>query len=210
MVFKLSRENAIARNRLDDRQVTELIGIVRGFLADNILSDDEILYLRKWLAASEAVVKNPLIVSLYKRINEVLADGIIDDEEREDLFATLTALTGNNFEEGELLKSSTLPLCSPAPTIIFSDNRFTFTGTFFSGKRKDCERMVQEYGGLVGGLSQKTRYLVIGEYATETWMYSSFGRKIERAVELREAGFPIAIISEAHWLEAVDEERDFA
>jgi hypothetical protein len=40
---------------------------------------------------------------------------------------------------------------------------------------------------------------VIGEYATDAWQNSSFGRKIEKAVAMREAGSPISIVSEAHW-----------
>jgi hypothetical protein len=41
--------------------------------------------------------------------------------------------------------------------------------------------------------------LVVGLYATESWKHSSFGTKIIKAVDMREAGAPIAIVSEAHW-----------
>ncbi|WP_109317236.1 BRCT domain-containing protein [Pseudovibrio ascidiaceicola] len=203
MGIVITRENSVSRNRLDDRQVTELIGISRGLLADNQLSDEEIRFLRKWLAASEGVVKNPLVANLYLRLNDVLADGVVDDDERKDLFSTLSALTANDFEEGEVLKSTTLPLCSPLPDVVFDGNRFTFTGTFACAKRKKCEEVTKSLGASVGGIAQKTRFLVIGEYATDSWIHSSFGRKIEQAVEWRDTGFPISIISEQHWISAL-------
>ena len=45
----------------------------------------------------------------------------------------------------------------------------------------------------------KTDYLVIGSYATDSWAHSSWGRKIEKAVEMTNKGHPVKIISEEHW-----------
>ena len=45
-------------------------------------------------------------------------------------------------------------------------------------------------------------YLLIGLFASRDWANTSFGRKIEKAVALRESGIPIAIISEEHWRRA--------
>lgn len=42
--------------------------------------------------------------------------------------------------------------------------------------------------------------LVIGAYATDSWAHSSFGRKIEKALEIREEGSQISIVSELHWV----------
>ncbi|MCB1343353.1 MAG: BRCT domain-containing protein [Pseudooceanicola sp.] len=185
--------------RLDDRQVTELIGIARGLIVDGHLSDTEIHFLRGWLAANEGVTGNPLIGLLVDRIETVMADGVIDEDERRELHETLTEMTANDFEVGEALKATTLPLCRPAPDIAHPGKRFCFTGTFTFGKRNECEAAASERGGAVGSLTQKTDFLVIGEYATDSWAQSSFGRKIEKAVAMREAGVPIHIVSEAHW-----------
>lgn len=188
-----------AHHRLNDRQVTELIGIARGLLIDGHLSDDEIHFLHRWLAANETITGNPLIATLVQRVEETLADGVIDEDERADLHDTLNRLTANDFELGEVLKSTTLPLCDPAPDILFAARRFCFTGTFTFGKRKDCEAAVADRGATTGTLTQKTDFLVIGEYASDAWIHSSYGRKIEKAVDMRDRGFPVRIVSEAHW-----------
>ncbi len=38
-------------------------------------------------------------------------------------------------------------------------------------------------------------------YATESWAQSAFGRKIEKAAEMRAGGHAIRIVGEAHWVE---------
>ena len=158
-------------------------------------------FLQKWLAANVAVSQQPLIRTLYKRINVVLADGVFDQEEKAILLDTLNSFSSRDFELGEVLKSSSLPLCDPAPHLSFNGRTYCFTGTFIYGQRKDCERAVTERGGVCGGLNRKTEVLVVGAYATESWKHSSFGNKILQASEWRDEGRPIAIVSEQHWTE---------
>lgn len=80
---------------------------------------------------------------------------------------------------------------------------FLFTGTMAYGPRKACEALVVERGGsIAAGVSKKTHYLVIGSIGNEQWLHSSYGTKITKAVEIREVGANIAIVSEAHWQRA--------
>ncbi|RCW84869.1 BRCT domain-containing protein [Paracoccus lutimaris] len=187
-----------------DRQVTELTGIARGLIADGHLSDAEIVFLHKWLAANEGVHSHPMVSRLIQRIEESAADKVIDEDERRDLHDTLNRLTGNDFELGEVLKSTTLPLDNPAPALTFERQRYCFTGTFVTGTRKQCEAEVISRGGRCGTIAWSTNVLVIGEYATASWAQSSFGRKIEQAVEWQNQGSPIRIVSEAHWRQHID------
>jgi NAD-dependent DNA ligase len=176
------------------------MGLARGLIADGELNDTEIEYLEAWLAATEGITSNPIIADMVRRINEARADGIIDEDEREEIAEVLKAFSASDFELGEALKSTTLPLCAPPPEIDFSDRRFTFTGTFVYGSRKDCELAVIERGANAGSIRKDTDFLVIGEYASDNWVQSSYGRKIEKAVEYRDIrGLPLRIISEAHW-----------
>jgi hypothetical protein len=41
--------------------------------------------------------------------------------------------------------------------------------------------------------------LVIDELRSRAWKHTSFGRKIQKAVELRADGRPLAILAEEHW-----------
>jgi hypothetical protein len=42
----------------------------------------------------------------------------------------------------------------------------------------------------------KLDYLVIGAQSSPAWAYSTYGRKIERAIELRDRGIDIIILHE--------------
>lgn len=129
----------------------------------------------------------------------MLADGVADMEERAELLDTLNRFSSRDFELGEVLKATTLPLCDPCPTLSFPGRSYCFTGTFSYGQRRHCEQAVVDRGGEAGSLTRKTHVLVIGCYATESWKHSAFGNKIVKASELRDAGVPISIVSEAHW-----------
>jgi hypothetical protein len=191
--------NRVNADRISGRQIDELIGLARGLLADEKIDQSEVEFLQKWLVTNLAISNQPLIRTLYKRLNEILRDGIVDADEASDLFDTLNHFVHRDFELGRSLKTTSLPLNNPEPDLVFPGHRYCFNGTFTFGQRKDCEHAVTERGGAVGSLIQKTRFLVIGTYATESWKHSSYGNKISQACEWRERGIPIAIVSEAHW-----------
>ena len=193
------------RARVDDRIVNELLGLAHGITADGKITQDEAEYLQKWLAANTAAADNPIVSNLLEKVGTYLQDGFLDEEEAADLQDTLSRFAGGNFELGELLKSTSLPLDVPTPIIGIPDCRFCFTGTFAYGSRKDCERVVAELGGNSGSLTKQTDFLVIGLYATDSWAHSSYGRKIEKAVTMKNKGQPIKIVGEVHWLESVNQ-----
>lgn len=191
--------NRFGGDRLSSRQIDELIGIARGVAADGVLNQTEVEFLQKWLAANGSISDQPVIRTLYQRVGEVLRDGIANEDECAELLETLNSFSNRDFELGEVLKSTTLPLCDPPPELSFAGQAYCFTGTFVYGKRKDCEQAVMDRGASCGSLTMKTDFLVIGTYATESWKHSSMGNKIIRACQWRDEGMPISIVSEEHW-----------
>lgn len=191
--------NRLSSDRITSRQIDELTGLARGITADGSVNHAEAEFLQSWLAANIAAVQQPIIAILYDRIKSYLLDGVLDQEETVELLETLRSFTGDNIELGEVLKATSLPLCEPKPPLHFTDMRYCFTGTFTYGSRKDCEQAVQARGAVPGSLTSKTDFLVIGSYATESWKHSSFGTKIIKAIDFQDKGYPISIVSEAHW-----------
>lgn len=191
--------NRYGRERISDRQIDELIGLAKGIAADGQIHHAEVEFLQSWLAANLAISDQPLIGDLYRRVATILSDGIVDEEEKEELLETLQNFTGKLGEIGEALKSTTLPLCKPAPEITFPAARFCFTGAFIFGSRKECEAAVTKRGAVSGSLIRETNYLVIGTYVTDSWKHSSHGLKILKAVDMKARQIPIAIVSEDHW-----------
>src|SRR3546814_2242413 len=108
--------------------------------ADGASNQHEAEFLQKGLAANIAISSQPVIQTLYRRVSEVLADGRLEDDEAQDLLSTLDQLSTRDLEHGEVLKSSDLPLCDPAPHLVFDNRLYCFTGTFNFGRRAECEK----------------------------------------------------------------------
>ncbi|MEZ5927715.1 MAG: hypothetical protein R3C55_04440 [Parvularculaceae bacterium] len=96
-------------------------------------------FLQKWLSQNLHITDHPLVRTLYARVSEMLGDGSLDGVKQQELLDTLNRLS-RDFELGEAMKATTLPLCSPAPDVTFLGSTFCFTGTFVFGNRKQCER----------------------------------------------------------------------
>lgn len=190
---------AYGNDRIESRQIDELIGIARGVTADGILNRAEVDFIERWLVANMGFYVSPLCRTLYDRVSEILRDDIVSAEESRELIEALSRFSGGGFELGEVFKPTTLPLCDPAPSITFFDRMFCFTGTFQFGQRKACEAEVERRGASFGSVTRKTDYLVIGAYVTDAWKHSNHGLKIEKAMEYRETHGSPAIISEEYW-----------
>jgi len=184
--------------RRADAGIDELIGFVRGLLADGEISEAETISLAAWTLKHREIASDWPVNVLAKRLNRIFADGRVDDTEREDLKELLVEILGEN-EDPLVTPSTSLPLCKPAPDVIFDQNVFVMTGKFAFGPRRICEAEVLARGGRVGtSVTLQTSYVVIGSVGSRDWIHSSWGRKIEKAARYREL-CPLAIVSERHW-----------
>jgi NAD-dependent DNA ligase len=204
----MASESESERNtRIARRQkLDELIGLARGLTADGVLNQSEVEYLEKWLVAHSQVVRaSPVTQTLHRRVAEMLSDGVVDPQERAELFDTLSRFSGNDFELGEVFPSTSLPFCDPVPLITFPGQAFCLTGIFKRGGRSACEAEIRERGGTIHvALTQKTNYLVVGAYASQDWKHSSFGTKILKAIEYRDRNIGTKIIGEDAWSKALE------
>ncbi len=189
----------VNNSRLRDRQVDELIGMAKGISADGVLNNSELDYLVRWLVANRDITSEPIVAILYERIRAMLADGVFDEEERAALLETLQAFGSSPMEMGEVMRSTTIPFTNPLPQLEFSGRRYCFTGTFKHGTRQECEATMADLGAIAGSLTKNTDALIVGYYATEAWLHSSYGRKIMKAVDMINGGHHIAIVPEDHW-----------
>ena len=189
-----------------NRAIEHLLGMVTGMVADGQLHDLEIKMLSTWLASYPEVTTEFPVSVIARKISEVLADGIITEDERSHLLAVLLGLASTDFS----VTGSATPEVITLPIednveINFSDALVCFTGEFLYGTRAACERVVLKLGArCADNVSKKVNILVIGTNVSVDWAHTSFGRKIQKAVELRDEGHPIEIISERRWLQFVE------
>lgn len=188
------------RKQIDDRKIDALIGLSKGIVADGIVNQQEAEMLQNWLVQSRQATSNPIIENLLEKVDSILEDGVLDDEESSELMSVLQQIGGENSEIGELAKTSKLPVDDPMPSIIFKNSTFLFTGTCAFGSRKQCQDVIERLGGKnAKSVTKSLNYLVLGTYITDSWAHETFGRKIEKAIEYRDNNVPLSIVTEEHW-----------
>lgn len=190
--------------RVADRLIDELIGISRGVIADGVVDEKEAIFLGRWIEQHREIADRWPVNVLYVRLTEMLRDGILSEDEQQELLGTLRDLTGDSTLLSEPNQSTSLPVDRPPPEIVFGGKTFCLTGRFVFGSMLDCEEAIFEMGGtVVASPGQETDYLVIGEGSSPDWIHTTFGRSIEKAVELKSAGAPICIVTEEHWVDSL-------
>ena len=188
--------------RLEARVASELIGVARGLIFDGYVTDREAVQLHDWLHAHPEALAHFPGRELARLLMRIFADGFIDDDEREALRAQLEMVVGGGDGRSPTEDwHTTLPLDRPPPSIAFGGSTFVFTGSFAFGERTACIAAVESLGGTAAkNVSRKVDYLVIGEIGSLAWVTSSYGRKIERAADIRARGDRLRIVEERHWL----------
>jgi NAD-dependent DNA ligase len=198
---------SLNRGRRYARSIDEILGFLRGVTADDVITTPEVLRLTEWVDINREFVSEWPVNVLYQRLTRILADDVVTEEERTDLKVIVDQILGSDHEQPFERASSSLPLCSPVPEIIFDRNVFVLTGKFLYGTRRSCEEEVQVRGGTCAdNVTLGTSYLVIGEIASRDWRHTTHGRKIQKAVDYKEH-CSIAIVSEQHWASYLMPER---
>ena len=183
----------------------ELLGIARGLLADEELSDTEIEFLHDWLEERYPITSAFPGNVIHKRIKEVLEDGVITEEERSHLVDTLNMLIDNRLEDLAEQVDLTELWFDDVGLIDFDHTHFCLTGNFVYGPRKLCETAIVQRGGVVtASIGDDSQFLVVGALGLDEWREGGLGEEIEAAMRLRAAGKPVKIIPEDSWVEHLE------
>ncbi|NKB34062.1 MAG: NAD-dependent DNA ligase [Pseudomonadales bacterium] len=179
-------------------QVEELVGFLTGVASDGVLNDQEVDALSDWLDNNESVKDTWPASVIVNRLNNVLEDGIITEEERQDLLQTVNQVTGNAAESEDITyESSTEVWEDEIDSLEILGKTFCLTGEFVSGDRETVDTMLRLRGAETSPNVNKTvDYLIIGTLASRDWLYKSHGRKIEKALLLKREGVDITVITE--------------
>ncbi|MCG9713326.1 hypothetical protein L1D29_10940 [Shewanella insulae] len=185
-------------------QINQLLGLLQGIAADNEINKKEIKALVTWLEINHQIIDKWPASVIASKLSDILEDGIITKEEKNDLLTTVQKITGNHFCDTGDASDNTTECFDDISEVLHDNVGFCFTGKFKSGSRKAVESMAQNLGAITSkDVLLSTKYLVIGTLASRDWKYQSHGRKIEKAMSLKEKGHDIYIISEDQWLAAI-------
>ncbi|EGW22136.1 BRCT domain-containing protein [Methylobacter tundripaludum] len=188
------------------KAINTLYGLIMGITADQVINDNEIHFLNLWLKDNEAYTRSFPLNVVKQRIDDILADNIITQEEREDFYQTLSKLIGGTFQETGAAGGFSTSFGNQEPDeLIVNGSTFCLTGAFITGTRDKCEQIITELGGIPAkSVTKKLDYLVIGALASRDWIATSHGRKIEKALLYQEQGSPVTILCEESWAKFIN------
>jgi len=191
------------------QSLSELLGLARGMLADQELSDSEIKFLQQWLEERYSMTSSFPGNVIYDRIKEVLADGIVTEDERDHLVETLNMLIEGRLEDLSEQLDLTELWFDEVGLIEFHDTRFCLTGNFVYGPKEICKTAIEERGGVVSPtVDNEPEFLVVGGMGVDAWRTGGLGAEIEEAMRLKARGIPLKIISEDAWISQLKDSSD--
>jgi NAD-dependent DNA ligase len=186
-----------------------LHGILGGIASDGAVTKEELNGLSEWLSGHDHLRTCWPYDEVDSLITSVLADGKIDEVEQKFLqrfFSEfISVLDDKTITSPVMTKDASVEgVCAACPEITFEGSTFCFTGASNRLSRAEFEQLVARLGGRAAtAVSNKLNYLVIGAEGNQCWAYACYGRKVEKAVELRKQGARLLIVHENDFHDAV-------
>lgn len=183
-----------------------LLGLVRGILADNILNPQEILALNSWLRNHGELLHEWPANVIADRVQAILADGVITQQETEDLAETLSRVLGWGFGAQEHVHPWVEILSqTPVPEVIVPGRSFLLSGKFLYGPRERCDSVTLECGGLTDrALNGALDYVVVGALTQTTPPEKESSALIADALSMQSSGHAITVVPEQAWHAALE------
>lgn len=181
-----------------------LQSILVGISADNTITEDELLGLSDWMAEHEHLRKCYPYDEVDSLILSTLADHKIDEQEHRDLLSFFQDFSETKPKDSPSNNHTITGICAADPVISFPGSIFCFTGESNRLPRNILSKMVMERGGdVTRDVSKKTNYLIVGAAGNPCWKYACYGLKIEKAIEIRKDGYPLLIVHENDFHDAL-------
>lgn len=200
--------NDIEHSNLD-ALINMLLGFLQGISADSNIVEREVIALNALLLKHRELLASWPGSLLFNRLNDILADGEITEEEREDLLELVKQISGQRFTESGLATGMATEFFADGSVMSLNGKVVCFTGKFLSDTRFNLEQQAKALGASpVKGVTTHLNVLVIGSLASRDWMFTSHGRKIEAAIKAKEKGQDIQIINEEDWVRIASEPLD--
>lgn len=190
-----------------------LHAIVGGIAADRVIAPEELRGLSAWMEEHAHLQRCWPFDEFQSVVTGVMRDGRIDPREHElmlQFFSEFTPLLDDRTITQPLVsvEERLVGLCAVCPEIVFAGSSFCFTGASTRLTRAGFHELVRELGGTAqDSVTKKLDFLVIGADGNPCWCFAAFGRKAERAVELRKQGAKLMIVHENDFHDAVQDAR---
>ena len=189
-----------------------LQGLCHGILADGEITDKEIFDLDKWLDENEHLNTYYPYDEIRSLVLSIVSDGKVTEDERLVLkayFSQFVNLANTDIQQKikeETKEVNISGLCTSEPIVNFDGETFCITGVLKNETKESLKQKITNLGGITtDSVTKKTDYLIVADNGNPAWAFSCYGRKVEKAVNMRKDGHVITLIHEFDLYDAIED-----
>lgn len=197
------------------KDIQELHGMLHGIIADQKIDMEELRGLQDWIYEREHLKGCFPYDEIESLVLGTLRDGVIDKQEHEALLAFFKDFVDYSTAQRvkrsiQLAEGLAQPLpkmggvCAVDPLIEFDEKVFVFTGISARAPRQQIAKVIAGRKGRLEDNVAISHYLVVGNNGNPAWAFACYGRKVEKAMNLRKEGKSIVIVNEVDFWDALE------
>ncbi len=191
--YEKKQKKYYTKSTEQSKALNELNIALQGVVADGILEEREVYFLRNWLENNKHLNGNYPYDKVRNMIEDALADNILTESEMAELFSIF-----NDFIEGKID-------CPDVNIETIQGMSIVLTGDFGFGAKSEVSEFIISRGGIVkSSVSRKTDLLIVGSLGSTDWLTGNYGTKIKTAKEIQAKGGKVIIISEEEFFNQVE------
>lgn len=180
------------KNQITSKAIQELQGLITAIIYDNIVTNEEI----KLLFDFRERYRNYFDSFPLNEISTYLNDFAYNEPNENKITEFLNFLVDLSIlpEHDPILKQ----IFDNVENVIVPNNNFVVTGALKYGTRIVIQEKITKLGGNPQNrITNDTDYLIVGDDGSDSYKFSKFGRKIQKAIDMKEKNHKIKIITES-------------
>ena len=166
----------------------QLGGFLAGISADKTINIEELTALGNWSSENASLFKTWPFDTLLPAIDRIKVERQLSTNEHSELLTFCHSVSSIKLAEREKI---TVPvkLSEQQVSILIQECSFCFTGESSRYSRKELAQVVEMYGGIAAdSVTAKLHYLVICDVRNPAWAFEMYGRKVEKAMNMKKKG----------------------
>ena len=183
----------------------QLGGFLSGISADKTINIEELTALANWSSDNAPMFKTWPFDTLLPAIERIKAERQLSAEEHSELLKFCHSVSSIKSAENNKV---TIPvkLQEQKVSILIQECSFCFTGESSRYSRKELAQIVEMYGGIAAdSVTAKLQYLIICDVRNPAWAFEMYGRKVEKAMNMKKKGAGPEVVFEEDLFEVLQE-----
>lgn len=192
-LFRPAYRPPIRAAKLSDktRKLLELQNLLFDVTEHGGITEADIFFVKQWLDENSEFEKDFPCAVLKTKINAAL-NASPQDSAFDELY--------------DVFKYAAEPLKEIGCFLLWQGMNVCITGDFELGEEHEVEERLEKYGFTLNkSVTKKLDILLVGNLGNDLWTFGTYGEKVKKALEYRQNGAAINIVTEREFFERMGE-----